>query len=116
MEFLPNREFRPIIIGGIPGGRSLELALGQGQASLEIVAIECATQPPIPVIRTTWKEKQGGRSSPVLLVVIAQRLGHAKPSFTSDIYARLMPGIQEQAAVKFDQQLIQSAPALIPKG
>jgi integrase len=50
------------------------------------------------------------------LVVISQRLGHAKPSITSDIYAHLMPGIQEQAAVRFDQQLLQTARALTPKG
>ena len=47
------------------------------------------------------------------LVVISQRLGHAKPSITSDIYAHLMPGIQEQAAMRFDQQLMQTTPALI---
>ena len=45
------------------------------------------------------------------LVVISQRLGHSKPSITSDIYAHLLPGIQKQAAERFDQQLMQ-VPAL----
>lgn len=46
------------------------------------------------------------------LLVISQRLGHAKPSITSDIYSHLLPGIQEQAAVRFDQQLIEATPNL----
>ena len=46
------------------------------------------------------------------LVVISQRLGHSKPSVTSDIYAHLLPGVQEAAAVRFDRLLPQAPPAL----
>ena len=31
--------------------------------------------------------------------VVSARLGHAKTSITSDIYAHVLPGMQQQAAV-----------------
>jgi integrase len=36
---------------------------------------------------------------------ISERLGHSKVSLTLDIYAHLLPGLQESAAVALDRRL-----------
>jgi integrase len=33
--------------------------------------------------------------------VVSERLGHASTSFTLDVYAHVIPGMQEDAAAKF---------------
>ena len=70
MGFLENNDLRPLSLTGIPGSETLGLALGKGQAALEIVVVISATQPPVPQIRATWKERHGGRAAPVLLVCV----------------------------------------------
>jgi integrase len=37
--------------------------------------------------------------------VISERLGHSKVGFTLDVYARLLPGMQEEAATAIDSAL-----------
>jgi len=39
---------------------------------------------------------------------ISERLGHASISITMDVYAHLLPGIQEEAAQKFSKLLADS--------
>ncbi len=46
------------------------LALGQGQAPLEVVVIEAATRPAITAMRAAWKDRHGGRAAPVLLIAV----------------------------------------------
>jgi len=70
MAFLTNIQLRPLASGGIPGCKTLGFALGQGQAPLEVVVMECATQPAVTAMRTAWKDRHGGRPAPVLLVAI----------------------------------------------
>jgi len=40
--------------------------------------------------------------------VISERLGHSKVGFTPDVYAHLLPGMQEEAAQKVDVALRQA--------
>ena len=40
--------------------------------------------------------------------VIQERLGHASISTTMDLYAHLLPGIQEEAAIKFDRAMVRA--------
>ena len=65
MAFLGDIQLRPLTSGGLPGAG---LALGQGQAPLEVVVMDSATQPTVTAMRTAWKDRQGGRAAPVLLV------------------------------------------------
>ena len=70
MPFLTDIQLRPLASGGMPGSKTLGFALGQGQAPLEVVVMESATQPAITAMRTAWKDRHGGRPAPVLLVTI----------------------------------------------
>ena len=70
MDFLSNVQLRPLATGGIPGCETLGLALGQGQAALEVVVLKSATQPLVTALRTAWKDRHDGRPAPVLLVVV----------------------------------------------
>ena len=68
MAFLGDIQLRPLTSKGMPGCKTLGFALGQGQAPLEVVVMECATQPAVTAMRTAWKDRHGGRAAPVLLV------------------------------------------------
>jgi integrase len=37
--------------------------------------------------------------------IVSERLGHASVSITLDTYSHVLPGLQEEAAVKFDKIL-----------
>jgi len=37
--------------------------------------------------------------------IVSERLGHASVSITLDTYSHVLPGLQEEAAVKFDEIL-----------
>jgi len=37
--------------------------------------------------------------------VIIERLGHSSIAITMDIYAHILPGLQEEAAIRFDGPL-----------
>lgn len=37
--------------------------------------------------------------------IVSERLGHASVSTTLDIYSHVLPGLQEAAAQRFDEQL-----------
>jgi len=44
--------------------------------------------------------------------VVQERLGHASIAITLDIYSHVAPGLQEAAALKFDQALSKAVPSL----
>ena len=66
MTFLTDVQLRPLASGGMPGSKTLGFALGQGQAPLEVVVMESATQPAVTAMRTAWRDRHGGRAAPVL--------------------------------------------------
>ena len=70
MAFLTDIQLRPLASGGMPGSKTLGFALGQGQAPLEVVVWEPATQPAVTAMRTAWKDRHAGRAAPVLLIAI----------------------------------------------
>jgi len=37
--------------------------------------------------------------------VISERLGHSSIAITMDIYAHVLPGLQEEAAIRFEEAL-----------
>ena len=43
--------------------------------------------------------------------VVSERLGHSTPTITMNIYAHVLPGMQEEATEKFDQSLRESVRA-----
>ena len=43
--------------------------------------------------------------------VVHERLGHANIGITLDTYSHLIPGIQEAAALRFDEELSETVPA-----
>jgi integrase len=54
------------------------------------------------------------------IIVVARRLGHARPSITLDVYGHLIPNMDEAAAQKIDELVIpieihQTAPNLHQK-
>ena len=38
--------------------------------------------------------------------IVSERLGHASVSITLDIYSHVLPGLQEEAVLKFDQIIL----------
>ncbi len=46
------------------------LALGQGPSALEVLIVRCGTDPQLPIVRSAWKVRKGGRASPLILVVL----------------------------------------------
>ena len=70
MEFLSGTQLRPLAIRGIPGCETLGLALGQGQAPIEVVVLTSPVQPLVTAIRAAWKARQEGRAAPLLLVAV----------------------------------------------
>ena len=47
----------------------------------------------------------------VHLKVVQERLGHASIAITGDIYSHVLPGLQEDAALRLDLQLAPERPA-----
>jgi len=43
--------------------------------------------------------------------IVQERLGHATIAVTLDTYSHVLPGLQEQAALRFEQELAQARPA-----
>ena len=46
--------------------------------------------------------------------IVLERLGHSSVAFTLDIYSHVVPGLQEAAALRFDETLGRSQSADIP--
>ena len=54
----------------IPSIPDAKLFLGQGQLPLEVILINSLNKPTVASIRETWKKRQSGRPTPILLVYI----------------------------------------------
>jgi len=68
--FFEGITLRPIkTSSGIPF-KLQGLALGNGASALEILVATHVTQPTLPILRSVWKERKGGRAAPLLLVVL----------------------------------------------
>mgnify|MGYP001242276529 CR=1 FL=1 len=68
--FLADKNFIPVPDSGIPNTETIGLTLGNGLPALEIIVITSKTPPSATALRNAWKERQGGRPAPVLLVVV----------------------------------------------
>ena len=66
--FLEDIELRPLTIEDARGLEPRGLALGQGQAALEVVITDSSRRPTQATMRAVWKARHGGRAVPVLLV------------------------------------------------
>ncbi|MBM39481.1 MAG: hypothetical protein CL765_04070, partial [Chloroflexi bacterium] len=71
MNFLSGVQLRPSTTGKITGCETIGLALGKGQSPLEVLLLKSNVAPSVTSMRSAWKERQGGRSAPVLLVAIS---------------------------------------------
>ena len=92
--FLSEVELRPL---QLPDGRGLEpvgLALGQGQAALEVAVTRSSRRPTQAAMRDVWRARRGGRAAPLLLVVLyGERAALCGPSGDEPpVYPDLDPG------------------------
>jgi integrase len=47
--------------------------------------------------------------------IVSERLGHATVGITMDTYSHVMPGLQQAAALKFDQLLAKHGQGISPE-
>lgn len=52
------------------GWTGVGLFVGEGQLGLEVVVYRCAAKPNAGAMQEAWRERRGGRSAPVLIVVL----------------------------------------------
>ena len=45
--------------------------------------------------------------------IVSERLGHSSVSITLDTYSHVLPGLQERAARRFDEELSSKAPTKV---
>jgi len=67
-SFLADLELRPLTLADAGPLEPLGLAIGPGSGGLEIAVARSERRPTQDVMRTAWKNRQGGRATPVLLV------------------------------------------------
>ena len=70
-SFLPDadaKRWRPD--DSVPGFAPQEFFVGRGSGALEVAWATTSTRPTFDKIRKLWRTRQGGRASPVLLVVV----------------------------------------------
>jgi hypothetical protein len=70
MDFLADRELRPVALAEADGLRVEGLLLGNGAGALEILLTTSAVKPSVQKLRTAWKARVAGRATPVLLVTL----------------------------------------------
>jgi hypothetical protein len=52
------------------GWRGVGLFVGEGQLALEVVVYESQAKPAAGAMQEAWRERRGGRSAPVLIIVL----------------------------------------------
>ena len=70
VNFLRDRELRPLALPEAHGLRAIGLALGKGPNALEVVIAESAIPHNLTNLRNAWRARLGGRATPLLLVVL----------------------------------------------
>lgn len=68
MDFLADRELRPVASAEADGLRVEGLLLGNGAGALEILVTTSSVKPSVQGLRAAWKARVAGRATPVLLV------------------------------------------------
>jgi len=69
MGFLEGFERRSIKIKDVRGFNTQGLILGKGTQPIEILLATSMHKPSVADVKAAWKARQGGRATPVLLVV-----------------------------------------------
>ena len=68
--FLADLELRPLTLADAGPLEPLGLMIGPGSGGLEVAVARSERKPAQDVMRSAWKGRQGGRATPVLLVVL----------------------------------------------
>jgi len=63
-------DLRPVQLPAGSPFHPLGLALGNGPSALEVVVATADSEPRLPNVRSTWKERNRGRAAPLMLVVL----------------------------------------------
>lgn len=71
-SFLADLTLRQIQLPTNCPVQAVGLALGKGASGLEVLVTAASTEPRLPAVRSVWKDRQGGRAAPLLLVVLHQ--------------------------------------------
>ena len=71
-SFLEDIHLRPVKLPDSCRFSAIGMALGNGASGLEVVVASHGSAPQLPVLRSIWKARQGGRAAPLLLVVLYQ--------------------------------------------
>jgi hypothetical protein len=64
MDFLVDRELRPVALAEAGGLRVEGLLLGNGAGALEILVTTSAAKLSVQTLRTAWKARVAGRATP----------------------------------------------------
>lgn len=61
VNFLRDRDLRPLNLPEAPDLKPVELALGKGRGNaLEVVIAEATGKPSLPALRTAWRKRLAG--------------------------------------------------------
>ncbi len=69
-DFLGDLDLRPLKLAEDSGLEPVGLALGPGAGGLEVAVARSQRKPTQDALRNAWKDRQGGRATPVLLVAL----------------------------------------------
>jgi hypothetical protein len=70
MNFLADRELRPVALAEADGLPVEGLLLGHGASAFEVLVPSAPSKPSIPILRSVWKAPVSGRVTTVLLVTL----------------------------------------------
>src|SRR5487761_1175538 len=89
LDFLGNREHRPLTLPEGRGLKPMALVLGKGSSALEVAIARSDSTPNLTALRAVWKARLAGRVSPLLFVVLYNKktalcgpAGEQPPTFT----------------------------------
>ncbi len=69
-SFLEGAALRPVASPSASALRNCVLALGQGNAPLEVLVAEAGSPPSATTLRSAWKARSAGRAAPLLLIAL----------------------------------------------
>ena len=68
--FWPTWNSRPLTLADAGPLEPIGLTIGPGSGGLEVAVVRCERKPAQDTLRNAWKNRQGGRATPVLLVAL----------------------------------------------